>query len=89
LRFVFKHRLHCSGCSAVFALTPAEFRSIDRHMRRSDSIDATEIHARLSKRIETEQLAGKTPLQLKFIRESMEAQQQYKSAIEAQNERDA
>ncbi len=57
-------------------------------MRRNASINGTEIHAGLAKRIEIEQLAGKTPLQLKFVRESMEAQEQYKSAIEAQNGRD-
>ena len=89
LRFVRKYHLHCTGCSAVFPLTLSEFRTIDRHMRQHESINGTEIHVSLAKRIETEQLAGKTPLQLKFIRESMEAQEQYKSAIEAQNERDA
>lgn len=41
-----------------------------------------------AKRIEAEQLAGKTPLQLKFIRESMEAQEQYKAAIRSQNGED-
>jgi hypothetical protein len=88
-RFVCKHRLHCGGCTAVFPLTNVEFREIDRHMRRHDSINGTALHVCLTKRIETEQLASKTPLQLKFIRESMEAQKQYESAIAAQNERDA
>lgn len=87
-RFIYKHRLHCGGCTAVFPLSTSEFKLIDRHMRGNESIDGTDLHARLAKRIETEQLASKTPLQLKFIRESMEAQKQYKSAIEAQNERD-
>jgi len=88
-RFIRKYRLHCGGCTAVFPLTTADFKQIDRHMQRNDSIDGTDLHGRLAKRIEDEQLASKTPLQLKFIRESMEAQKQYKSAIEAQNERDA
>lgn len=88
-RFICKHRLHCGGCSAVFALTTSEFNQIDRHMQGRDSINGTDLHASLAKRIETEQLANKTPLQLKFIRESMEAQKQYQSAIDAQNERDA
>ncbi|WP_153067200.1 hypothetical protein [Steroidobacter cummioxidans] len=88
-RFICKHRLHCGGCTAVFPLTNAEFKEIDSHMRRNDSINGTDLHADLVERIETEQLANKTPLQLKFIRESMEAQRQYQSAIEAQNERDA
>jgi hypothetical protein len=83
-RFILKHHLHCAGCSAAFSLKPAEFRQIDRHMRQHDSIDGTGVHTSLAKRIETEQLAGKTPLQLKFIRESMEAQEQYKAAIRAQ-----
>jgi hypothetical protein len=80
-RFVLKHRLHCIGCTAVFPLQPAEFRQIDRHMRGHDTIDGTAIHRSLVRRIETEQLAGKTPLQLKFIRESMAAQEQYQAAI--------
>lgn len=88
-RFLRKHRLHCSSCSAVFPLTASEFKQIDQHMQRNDSIDGADIHIHLTKRIETEQLATKTPLQLKFIRESMEAQKQYKSALEAQDERDA
>lgn len=88
-RFICKYRLHCGGCSAVFPLTASEFKQIDRHMHRNDSINGTDLYAHLAKRIEAEQLASKTPLQLKFIRESMEAQKQYKSAIEAQSERDA
>lgn len=88
-RFICKHRLHCGGCTAVFPLTNLEFKEINRHMQLHDSINGTELHVSLTKRIETEQLASKTPLQLKFIRESMEAQKQYKSAIEAQSERDS
>jgi hypothetical protein len=88
-RFICKHRLHCGSCSAVFPLTTAEFKKIDRYMQQHGSINGTDLHTGLAKRIEMEQLASKTPLQLKFIRESMEAQKQYKSAIEAQNERDA
>jgi len=85
-RFICKHRLHCGGCTAVFPLTNLEFKEINRHMQRHDSMNGTDLHVSLTKRIETEQLASKTPLQLKFIRESMEAQKQYKSAIEAQSE---
>src|SRR4030095_17000740 len=62
-RFIYKHRLHCSGCSAVLALTPAEFRQIDRHMKQHDSLAGSPMHAALTQRIEAEQLAGKTPLQ--------------------------
>ncbi|WP_129776193.1 hypothetical protein [Peristeroidobacter soli] len=85
-RFILKHHLHCTGCSAVFPLKPAEFRTIDRHMRQHESIDGTDIHVSLAKRIEAEQLAGKTPLQLKFICESMAAQKQYKAAIKSQDD---
>ncbi|MFC4310514.1 hypothetical protein ACFPN2_15595 [Steroidobacter flavus] len=85
-RFILKHHLHCTGCSAVFPLTQAEFKQIDRHMRQHESIDGTDLHGSLAKTIEAEQLAGKTPLQLKFIRESMAAQEQYKAAIRSQND---
>lgn len=88
-RFICKHHLHCGGCSAVFPLTTSEFKQIDRHMRRNDSINGTDLYACLANRIEREQLADKMPLQLKFIRESMEAQKQYKAAIEMQEKRDA
>lgn len=88
-RFIRKHRLHCDGCSAVFPLTDSEFREMDRLMQRNDCINGTDLYFRLARRIESEQLANKTPLQLKFIRESMEAQKQYKAAIEGQEKRDA
>ena len=85
-RFVFKHRLHCCGCSAFVALTPPEFRQVDRHMKGHDSLVGSPIHAALAQRIEHEQLAGKTPLQLKFIRESMQAERDYQAALKQQNE---
>jgi hypothetical protein len=88
-RFIHRHHIKCTGCTAVFALNPAEFRTIDRHMRQHDSINGSEMHTALAKRIETEQLASKTPLQLKFIRESMKADEEYKARIRAQNERNA
>ena len=86
-RFIFKHRLHCSSCSAVLALSSAEFRQIDRHMQRHDSIVGTPMHVALTQRVETQQLAGKSPLQLKFIRESMQAQRDYEAALKGQSER--
>jgi len=43
---------------------------------------------RLTNRIETEQLARKTPQQLKFIRESMAAEREYRERL-AQNPEDA
>jgi hypothetical protein len=58
-------------------------------MRQHDSINGSEMHTALTKRIETEQLASKTPLQLKFIRESMKADEEYRARIRAQNERNA
>lgn len=86
-RFIHKHRLHCSGCSAFLALTPAEFRQIDRHMKQHDSIAGTPMHGALTQRVEAQQLAGKTPLQLKYIRESMQAERDYQAALKAQQER--
>jgi hypothetical protein len=88
-RFIHKHHLQCVGCTAMFPLHSSEFKEIDRHMRQHDSINGTQIHTALAKRIETEQLASKTPLQLKFIRESMKAEEEYKASIRAQNERNA
>lgn len=84
-RFVYKHHMHCNGCSSNFLLAPAEFKQVDRHMRRGSTIDGSAIHVALTKRIETQQLSSKTPQQLKFIRESMQALEQYETAIEAQN----
>ncbi|HKE94132.1 MAG TPA: hypothetical protein VKB34_07500 [Povalibacter sp.] len=89
LRFVCKHRLHCTSCSATLPLASAEFRQIDRHMHTHDSIEGTAMHAALGKRIEATQLAGKTPQQLRFIRASMQALEQYEASIKTQNERDA
>ena len=86
-RFILKHHLHCGTCTSVFLLPPADFRQMNRHMQHHDTIDGTNLHAALVKRIATEQLAGKTPLQLKFIRESMQAQEQYAQALAQQNER--
>jgi hypothetical protein len=77
LRFVNKNRLHCESCTFFLPLTGAELAAIKRHMRRHDSIDGTPIHDSLVRRIESSQLAGKTPKQLKFIRESMEAEREF------------
>jgi hypothetical protein len=41
------------------------------------------------KRIESEQWAGKTPLQLKFIGESMAAEREYQERLADNGERDA
>jgi hypothetical protein len=71
LKFSNKQRLHCTGCGEVLPLSAAEFRQVDRIMRQRDSIDGTDAHAALTQRIEKAQLAGKTPTQIKFIRESM------------------
>lgn len=88
LKFLNKHFLHCDGCSAVFELSRQEFRSIDLEMNRQSTINGTPIHAALMQRIETEQLSGKTELQLKFIRESMAAEKECKDALERHNARD-
>lgn len=88
LRFVNKHRLHCESCTFSSALTRAEFREIEAHMKLHDSIDGTPLHAELLKRIEVGQLAGKTPQQLKFIRESMAAEREYRDSLTQNAERE-
>ena len=84
-----RNRLHCDSCVFNSELTRAEFRQIKNHMKSHDSIDGTPFHARLMKRIESEQLAGKTPMQLKFIRESMTAEREYQERMSENAERDA
>ena len=84
IRFINKHTLHCESCSLQFALEPREFRKINRHMKRHDSIDGTRFGNKLRKRIEAQQLDGKTPKQLKYIRESMAAIQEYEDRIKEQ-----
>ena len=88
LKFLNKHFLHCDSCTADFDLSRHEFRSIDSEMKRGSSIDGTTIHAELMKRIESSQLSGKTALQLKFIRESIAAEEECRDALQRQVERD-
>ena len=89
LRFVNRNRLHCGGCVFNSELTRAEFRQIKNHMKSHESIDGTPFHVRLMKRIESEQLAGKTPLQLEFIRKSMTAEREYQERMAENAKRDA
>ena len=86
-RFIHKHELQCNGCSTTLALHTSEFKQIDRHMRTKGSIEGTSIHSALASRIEQLQLAQKTPLQLKFIKETMKAKREYEEKIAAQEER--
>jgi hypothetical protein len=88
LKFSNKHRLRCNGCGEVLALTPEQFKQVDRVMRQRDSIAGTEIHAALTECIEKEQLAGKTPTQIRFIRESLRrAEEDRRTASDAQSKR--
>jgi hypothetical protein len=57
-------------------------------MKQHDSIEGTPLHAELLKRIELGQLAGKTQQQLKFIRESMAAEQEYRDSLAENAERE-
>lgn len=86
LKFLNKHFLHCDSCTADFELSRQEFRCIDSEMRRRQTIDGSDIHAALMKRVELAQLGGKTELQLKFIKESMAAEKEYRKALENQAE---
>ena len=85
-RFIHKHDLQCTGCSTVLPLRASDFKQIDRHMKERGSIDGTPIHAALTARIEQQQLAEKTPLQMKFIKETMKAKQEYRERMEKQGE---
>jgi hypothetical protein len=89
LKFSNKHRLYCASCGWGLRLESGEFKQVDRVMRKRDDIDGTEIHTTLSHRIEKAQLAGKTPTQVKFIRESLRrAEQDRQARSEAVVERD-
>lgn len=83
-RFANRFDLHCDNCSFCISLNTSEFKAIDDQMQWRDSIDGTALHKRLMHRIELEQLAEKTPQQLKYIRESMAAEEEYRRAIESQ-----
>ena len=76
LKFSSRHRLQCTGCGATLALTPGEFGQVNGVMQQRDSIAGTDIHALLTRRIEEAQLAGKTPTQVQFIRESLRRAEQ-------------
>lgn len=88
LKFLNKHFLHRDSCTADFELSGPEFRSIDLEMRRGQTIDGTPIHVALMERIASAQLGGKTELQLKFLRESIAAEKEYREALQRQNDRD-
>jgi hypothetical protein len=53
------------------------------------SIDGTPLHEGLVRRIENTQLGGKTPKQLKFIRESMDAEREYAQRMKEGADREA
>jgi hypothetical protein len=61
------------------------FGWVKRTKNNSAKVGCSAIHSALAQRVESEQLAGKTPLQLKFIRESMQAQREYQAAINKQH----
>ena len=82
------NRLHCESCTFFLELSTAELAAIKRRMKGHDSIDGTPIHASLVRRIEGSQLAGKTPKQLKFIRESMDAEREYAERMKEAAERE-
>jgi hypothetical protein len=89
LRFINKHRLHCASCTFFLELSAGEVGTIKRHMKTHDSIDGTPLHENFVRRIETSQLEGKTPKQLKFIRESMEAEREYAERMREAADREA
>jgi hypothetical protein len=89
LRFINKHRLHCASCTFFLDLSGAEVSAITRHMKTHASIDGTRLHESFVRRIESSQLAGKTPKQLKFIRESMDAEREYAERMREAADREA
>lgn len=82
-RFLHKHELQCMGCSTTLALRAAEFKQIAQHMRAAGSIDGTTVLARLAARIEHQQLSHKTPVQMRFIKETMKAKKEYEARMAA------
>ena len=88
LRFVNRSTLHCATCSFHTTLARADLAEIERLLEYRESIDGTPLHVRLRARIETQQLGAKTPQQLKFIRESMAAEQEYRQRIAENVEHD-
>ena len=77
LRFINLHRLQCASCTFFLELSAAEVGAIRRHIKTHPSLDGTVLHENFVRRIASSQLAGKTPKQLKFIRESMDAEHEY------------
>lgn len=88
ISFKKEHELICESCRATFPLSKREFRRVNRIMRRRDSITGSRIHKQLSRRIESEQLAGKSKLQLDFIRKSQAAEEDYRSLMQQQDRGD-
>jgi hypothetical protein len=74
LPFLSKYHFVCGRCDDNVRLTGAEFRRVRSAMKDRGTIDGSSIHAALISRIEQQQLAGKTELQLRWIRASMEAE---------------
>jgi hypothetical protein len=77
LRFVNKHRVHCASWRFFLDLNSAEVATMKRQLKTNASLDGTPLHESFVRRIEGTQLQGKTPKQLKFIRESMDAEREY------------
>jgi len=87
-RFSHQHLLHCDGCGTTLTLLGSELEAIERELQRVPSINGSAIHAQLTLRIEATQLANKTPVQVRFIRESMKARAEYHARMQAREFRD-
>jgi hypothetical protein len=89
LKFINRHRLHCESCTFNLELNSREMGEIERHMRKNDSLRGVPVYEALIKRIESEQLATKTPLQIKFIRESMAAEREVEERLKQSDDDNA
>ncbi len=87
LRFVNRHDAHCGRCTFASRLAGADVAVIRRAVRAAQTIDATPLHEELAARFEAEQFASKTPQQIRFIRESMAAEREYRDRLKAQTSR--
>lgn len=74
LPFLSKYYFVCADCNDDVGLAPGEFRNVKKCMQKKGTINGSEIHKALLKRIEEQQLADKNETQLNWIRATMEAE---------------
>ena len=73
------HHFVCEKCSDNIVLSGTEFRQVKRMMRDKGTVNESALHQTLMERIKTQQLTGKSELQLKWIQSSLEAEAEKRS----------